>query len=772
MKYILTGLALWLPIILLGQVKDLPRLINHKSNTALLKISKTVYDYGYIEYEEGIAFDPKTFFENHREAFELTTDDGLELLRTSQSIDGATTYQYQQYHNGVKVVAGAMNMRVQDGTLVLSNGRFARGLPPSNPVLTDADAVAIALNAVDAETYFWEVPALEQALQEGTGDITSSYFPRPELLYGAYPEEKNPEYRLVYQVSVLCQKPFQTMSVHIDAITGKVLQNFNTISDVTGEAATLYNGVGLEIETTAEGFDFKLLDTTRGYGIHTVKLGGLEILDDDNFWDASSGDGPEDQAALDAHYATEIFYDYFLNEHGVDVATFNQSGIINDKMTNVVHYVGDPGEEKNAFYIRDLFETRYGDNPYFGTNYYLTCPDVVHHEWAHAFMSAHFAVGSFANFQGGAVNEGVADIMAMIVPYYELDITPDWLQADECLSPGQTPRNPIDPNSADQPLNIGDSLFDVNVHRISSIVTRWFYLLVEGGSGMTNYSLELDGATSGGGAPYPYEVSALGMDIPRDILYEAIAERMSGVVVPGLLSFGVFRDYTIQVAKDFYGECSFEAQQVMNAWYAVGNLPLVTVEIDGDPSLLMMEPDEICTTLIDDDSGTFSFESFFKVIAPGEIDCNYGVAEIASGSTVICKSAYAVELRPGFHAKAGSDFRAHIGTCIEATYPKNNGTPTNRNRFADIAEHGVGELQVYPNPSNGVFYVEEECLPESAFGLTLFAIDGREVHRESFPATTGVDLNVNVSALGLSGIFLIFIEDQNGQKANGIIVLE
>lgn len=768
MKHLITGLALWLPWLAFGQIKDLPKPINHKENTALLKIANTVYDYGYIQYEDGLKFNPTTFFTKNQEAFGLTEKDEIVQTRTTNSIDGSIIYQFQQYHRGHKVKGGAMNMRVKDGKLLTSNGRFRKNLPDSPAVLPPEDAVAIAIQAVPATLYMWDSPQDEAALQATTGNAEASWFPKPKLNYSWIADDTHEGYRLAYDITVITRVPHDEIFVQIDAITGAVLKKGSIVSDATAE--TMYSGI-VDLETTFIGSGFQLEDLTRGpEAIITIEDGGSPVFNTNNTWTSSSWtEWSDDKQALDAHWGTGVFYDFF-EDYGF--TSFNLEGPPGANKTNIVHR-NDVFYQSTSTYYPEQYLVKYGDNPVFGTDYPQTCPEIVFHEWGHSYMYYHFNVDIlfFGFHESGVINEAMADIIAFIVNYYELGEDPDWLTFDECAHPSAISglRNMADPNAHGYPAGIGDSpyLNAANFHDNSTIVSRWFYLCVEGGSGMTvqNNGLLAYGAS---GAPYPYEVGALGMDAPTNIVFEAIT-LLSMTSTPWELSFGTFRDYTIQAAKDLYGPCSNELQQVMNAWYAMGNMPLVDDGIPSTPSTLMMDPDEICDVLIDDPGTTYMFESHFKVNAPGVIYCDNGEAEIANGSTAICRSAQEINLLPGFTAKTGSDFRAYIGTCLESSYPKAFHTPSHRNKFDDITQEAIGELQLYPNPSSGRFTVEKVSLPNGPFSLTIWTLDGREVFRESYNPQQG-DLRVDVSGLQLSGSYLLSIQNEEGFVANGRIL--
>ncbi len=93
---------------------------------------------------------------------------------------------------------------------------------------------------------------------------------------------------------------------------------------------------------------------------------------------------------------------------------------------------------------------------------------------------------------------------------------------------------------------------DGEPHNNSTILSHWFYLLSEGGSG-TNDNSDL------------YSVSGIGMEKAANITFRAEI-----VYFTSTTNYNSARTLTIQAAKDIYGANSIEALKVCQAWYAVG----------------------------------------------------------------------------------------------------------------------------------------------------------------------------------------------------------
>jgi hypothetical protein len=89
-------------------------------------------------------------------------------------------------------------------------------------------------------------------------------------------------------------------------------------------------------------------------------------------------------------------------------------------------------------------------------------------------------------------------------------------------------------------------------HCNSTVLSHWFYLLSQGGSGTNDL-----GNT--------YSVAAISISKAQRIAYRALANYLHSSA-----AYSDARNTSIQAAIDLYGNCSPEVISTTNAWYAVG----------------------------------------------------------------------------------------------------------------------------------------------------------------------------------------------------------
>jgi hypothetical protein len=183
-----------------------------------------------------------------------------------------------------------------------------------------------------------------------------------------------------------------------------------------------------------------------------------------------------------------------------------------------------------------------------------------------------------------------------------------------------------------------------------------------------------------------YNVTGIGISKAEKIAYRA-----ETVYMTANTNFANARIHTIQAAIDLYGDCTPEVTSVTNAWHAVG----VGNKFIG--ALIISD-----TTY---NSGTHLITGCTIEISNTTIEPN---------TTVRIHGHESVVLKPGFHAKAGSDVR------ITAGGPQGNPSPSysspNSNNTEDISfleelaiesPEIIGvDFSIYPNPTDGNFKIK------------------------------------------------------------------
>jgi hypothetical protein len=285
----------------------------------------------------------------------------------------------------------------------------------------------------------------------------------------------------------------------------------------------------------------------------------LNFFDDNNFWE--NANGRADDAATDAHWGAELYYDYMLERHG-----FNSFNNLGSKLICYVH-VG-----KNWHNARWTgFWSEYGDaggDPW-------THIDVVGHEITHGFTWA--TAGLIYEGESGALNESFSDIVGEALQRHANGGITDWVATP---APVDTIRSYLNPNDFENPDTYHGEFWEFTevdnfgVHTNSGVQNHMFYLLSEGGNGTNDNGHE-------------YTVEAIGFDKAIDILMRS----MIVYLFPTSDYFDA-RQGSLQSAEDLFGSCSFEYQQVANAWHAVGVGERVSAQ---DFTVLNVEKMDLCS---------------------------------------------------------------------------------------------------------------------------------------------------------------------------------
>ncbi len=365
----------------------------------------------------------------------------------------------------------------------------------------------------------------------------------------------------------------------IDAHTGEVLKKWNTLytAAATGTGNSQYSGsVTLNTNSVAGGYELR--DTVRSMNIATYNMNngtgtvGTIFSDADNTWGdgknfvsggSTTGDNGQ-TAGVDAHYGTELTFDYYMNVHG-------RNGIDGaGKATyNNVHY----GKSyDNAFWSDSCFCMTYGDGSSFTV---LTSLDVAGHEMTHG-VTANTAKLVYSGESGG-LNEAMSDIHGTMVEYYAHstgstigDTGGNFLIGDQLsVKPLRYMFKPSKDGQSRDAWKTG--LGGIDVHYSSGPMNRAFFFLSQGASSTTTsdfYSNYL-----------PAGMKGIGNDKAARIAFRALAAKMtSGTNYVGA------RTAFLAAATDLYGATSDEYAAVEDAFGAInvgkphGGIGVDTVE--------------------------------------------------------------------------------------------------------------------------------------------------------------------------------------------------
>lgn len=477
-------------------------------------------------------------------------------IKFLNSITDKNNFTHDRYlitYNGYALHDGMVIVHSKDNFIKSINGNIYKDFSVTNKeILSEQTALQNALNYVNADIYKWEIKGEEDLLKAETENPNATYYPVAEK-YLVRKGDLNNSYYYTYRFNIYSQKPLKRAYVFVDCESGKIVKELNLIheADANGTAQTKYSGTQ-PITTDSYNGSFRLRETARGNGIETYNAmmgtnynSAVDFTDDDNNW--NNINAQFDEVATDAHWATEMTYDYFFNVHSRN--SIDGNGF---KLKSYVHFnLVDYGYNSNVNAFWDGQRMTYGDGE--GNITPLTTVDICGHEVTHGLTS------NTANLdyqdESGALNESFSDIFGTAIEFYAKPAQANWTVGEDI---GDVFRALDNPNAYNKPDTyqgnywISDGSDNGGVHTNSLVYSYWYYLTSLGGNGTNDI-----GNT--------YSVSGIGMDKA-----EAIAFRTLTVYLTNSANYADARFYTIQSAIDLYGGCSVEVETVTNAFYAVG----------------------------------------------------------------------------------------------------------------------------------------------------------------------------------------------------------
>jgi bacillolysin len=335
---------------------------------------------------------------------------------------------------------------------------------------------------------------------------------------------------LAYQVGVMLHgDKTGRWTVVVDAQDSTILLSKSDLEFATGTGSGMYSGTH-PLNTTLRSGAYYLEDeskymyTQQGSTIETYTCRNSTttsyyITDTDNIWNT-------DPAAVDAHYYTGLVYDYWYNKWGRN--SYDNAGA---PMYVYVHYASG---YNNAYWDGTGLVIGDGDGVQFR---YLTCLDVIAHEWMHA-VTEHTANLTYSN-QSGALNESWSDAFAVTMD------SGDWTIGEDCYTPGtagDAMRSLSNPTAYGQPATmsayVNTTSDNGGVHTNSGIPNKAFY----------NFA------------------TAIGSrDTAMKIWYIALRDYMTSST-----NFSAARAATLQAAAALYGSTSSTYTALQTAWTNVG----------------------------------------------------------------------------------------------------------------------------------------------------------------------------------------------------------
>jgi len=522
-------------------------------------------------------------------ALSTSSGDSLAIVSIFNDSLGFTHKFYQQYYNGIKIENATYSTHLQKGLIVTINGEFARvGKPVLVPKINEAEALQSALKYINAATYRWQVPEEETLVKEIRKDRNASYYPKSEIVI-CYDYLQTKTYRLAYKFLIAGYLPLSSDYVFVDAINGNIIAKQNLLFDgnVSTTGKTRYSGTQAMVtdQFVTGGVTSYRLQEVRGATNTSIQsfnsqrlqnTAHVDFTDATNAW-TTLNNVNQDDAAIDAHWATEKIYDYWntirsrnsYDNTGAALISFihyNQPYLILNGVPQYHSGVDNAGWDGGAHQV------------YLGDGYVQCNPlvsfDACSHEFAHGFtegaQAALFAAGGILRNADGAhpealaLNEGISDIWAAVVENWGTSGKQNWLIGEEIMKNGKPClRSLINPKTGGDPTGTAhngypdtyhDSYWDYNnePHTNSTVLSHWFYLLCQGGSGTNSLGTA-------------YNVTGIGITSAASIVWRAEQNYFGANT-----DYAAARTALINAAIDIFGACSPEVTQVTNAWFAVG----------------------------------------------------------------------------------------------------------------------------------------------------------------------------------------------------------
>ncbi len=501
-----------------------------------------LYDWQSVTEANAIGFVKKQY--------QLGEDYQLSVINTLEDELGYKHIRYQINFKQVPILGSVLIFHIKQGELKSFNGEvFKINNPNSDKRITEEKALALALDSLKADLYMWQSSDEEQNIKEIKSDPNATWYPKASLIYvPSQLDFSQSDFKLTYKFNIHAITPRKAENIYIDVQTGQVVAQENQLHavDVIGKAYTKYSGLkNITTDSTAPT-NFRLRDNSRGNGVYTYNLKkstnygtAVDFLDSNNIWNNVNLN--KDEVATDCHWGAETTFDYFKSKFNRN--SFNNA---NARINSYVHYSSN---YDNAFW--DGVRMTYGDGNSFKP---LTSIDVCGHEITHAVTT--YTANLIYSYQSGQLNESFSDIFGNAIERYGKPTGYSWRIGEEITYSGNGLRNMSDPRTNGHPrcylgtywyTGAGDN---GGVHLNSGVQNWWFYLITEGGTGNNDFS-------------NAYKVDSLGI-----LSAEKIAYRNLTVYLTPSSQYADSRFYSIQAAKDLFGQCSKEVIAVTNAWYA------------------------------------------------------------------------------------------------------------------------------------------------------------------------------------------------------------
>lgn len=569
---------------------------------------------------------PKSADEFFRNMLQVQTADRFERRSQGTSREVFTHEHFVQYHNGIRVAGGGYNFHFRNGEMYFAHGNYVwiDNLNTTPTISREASKTAFA--------DYSNIPI----------DMIDAF--HSELLIKEIPLEHGVQAMLVYRIWMESDHPNNRNIGYIDAHSGKVVLTAPTTlgaNTVGTFINTLYSGEQ-QANTWREpsGLQWHILEdrvrgiNTRNLRNSTILSNAVDIRNLSTYWYSSLYD--YDAMAFDVHWGLQQISDRFTY-HGI-----NLRDALGHPITAYIRYKPDFEDAKWCIIHRVML---FGQG---GNRFYPTVTiDYVAHELGHGITQAKIGWDAYEDAVGLRFHEGMSDIWAMIMNYRIAPEQEPWRFGSGLFIgfPHWSIRDFSNPDD-DNVLSTIACTFNAGVynsgccHIQGGVFSRWFYFVVNGGSGEN-----LIGSN--------FDVHGVGMDIAEELIVNA--------VFIGKLQYTStwheIRENLLVAVRALHGYNSVEEKTVTNAWYAVG----VGEQFICPPMLHFSNQQSItsdrivvsCSNL-NAQNITISNGATLTLRATGDIELEN--LSVTNNSRLIIDAGGSVGLGVGFHVELGSSF--------------------------------------------------------------------------------------------------------------------
>ncbi|MBK9639036.1 MAG: M4 family metallopeptidase [Bacteroidetes bacterium] len=463
------------------------------------------------------------------DALGLSNNYSLKLSSIENDDLSYTHYRYKMYYKDTPIEPGTFYVHVYNGSVTSANGEYA--------LFNFLDI----LPSISRETAFQT--ALHHAQINSVDDACSIEF---ELMKSAgflvllqIKEQK----KLAWKFELIEVAPVtKNAYVYIDALSGEYLQEENLIHYINYplNVPSIYSGiVPIICDKTSSNVYFlneagRKINTRSYYKTFGGSYFISEVYSQDSLWNINSNL----KAGVDVHFGLETSFDFFIqkfNRNSYDNLGHNINAYINYPYTTAPSYSSGsfhfpPKDNMNQLEQATL--------------------ELVGHEYGHAVVKSSANLNT--NSEAGGLTESFADIFGIAIDFYKNPTTANFVLGDRTKVNGVPDRDLANPFQYGHPYVYNGVNWVANSpYHIAGVQNYWFYLLVNGGMGTTNFGVN-------------YQINAIGMEAALKIVYRTLT-----VYLSANSNYVAARTGSIQAATDLYGACSREVKEVTKAWYSL-----------------------------------------------------------------------------------------------------------------------------------------------------------------------------------------------------------